>query len=219
MRGFIFLFFASIFLLSIETARAEETPPPVAAPTRNVELYQTRPLDGVLMNAIETYPNARNSSLGIGVGVYPFNPYYTGFMINGNFSYRLSRTVNWEIFNVSYALSYHTALTTELAQNYNVNPKSINYLTFIVNTDIVFDIATGKFVALKEYLRYFTFSALLGGGFADSDFQKDFGPVFGFRTEVYASANFSWRLDVRDTMTINNYANLVVFSLNMGLNF
>src|SRR4051812_25283155 len=41
-------------------------------------LYVPKPLDGVVIEAVETYPNPLDHELGLGVGLYPFNAYYSG---------------------------------------------------------------------------------------------------------------------------------------------
>ncbi len=113
-----------IYTLAANTQTAPVTSAPIQLNTEMTsQTFEPKPLDGVMIEAIETYPNPQDHELGLGLGIYPFNPYYTGFLINGNYQYNFSRILGWEVIGVHYAYTIQNDLTTELADKYNVNPK------------------------------------------------------------------------------------------------
>lgn len=176
-----------------------------------------KPLDGVPIEAVETYPNLRDHMLGIGIGLYPFNAYYLGILINGSYLFNLSPTTSWEVLNVNYAYSVQNSLTTELADKGNVNPTTINRLELIVSTAAHFTILNGKFIIMKNNIRYFRGILITGMGLAKTNTAASIAPVLGARFETYSSDSFSWSFDLRNTISTRGFTNYVTFTL--GLNF
>ena len=177
------------------------------------------PMDGVNIEAVETYPSFREHGLGLGLGIYPFNPYYMGLLVNGSYLYNFSSAAAWEIVNVNYAYSIQNDLTTELADRYSVNPRRITRLNFLVSTTGHFTILNGKFVLLKEHIRYFRTAAIAGLGMAMTNEVSSIAPQIGLRFEVRTGEGFSWALDVRDTIAISTTTNYLTFTsgINIGL--
>src|SRR5258708_2387143 len=59
--------------------------------------FKERPLDGVTIEALETYRNPKNSQLTFDLSMLPFNAYYTGFGINAAYIYILNKTYATEL--------------------------------------------------------------------------------------------------------------------------
>lgn len=182
-------------------------------------LYTPRTLDGVTVEAVETYPFPSASSLGLGLGIYPINGYYSALLLNLNYLNRMSRNYAWEVLNVNYSFTFDKDLAVELADRYHVNPQRIDRLQFMVSTNVLRTLAYGKFVFMDKHIRYFQLSGLLGLGFAKSTLRNDYLVDFGLRAEVFTSEKFSWRLDARDGLTIQGFNHFVTFMVSTGYAF
>lgn len=181
--------------------------------------YEPKPLDGIVVEAVESYPNPLGSEFGLGVGLYPFNAYYMGILFNGSYLHQISRTWGWEVANISYAYSYEKSLTTELADRFAVNPSRIDRLSFVLSSNMHRNLANGKFVFGGDHIRYFTLTAIGGLGMVKTTFKNSVSADLGFRFEVMSSKRFSWRLDVRDGMTLSGFDQIVTFVFGTGIHF
>jgi len=182
-------------------------------------LYEPKPLDGVVIEAVEDYPNPLGNKLGLGVGLYPFNGYYTGLIFNGLYQHNFSHVFSWEMVNANYAFSFDKGLTTELADRFSVNPKKIDRLKFLISSNVFFTFMNGKLIFLNDFIRYFRGSFGLGVGFVQTSLKNSISGNFGFRFETFLSQSFAWHLDVRDHLTIGGYDHYVTFVMGAGLAF
>lgn len=178
---------------------------------------EPKPMDGVNIEAVETYPNVHRHELGLGVGLYPFNAYYMGVLLTGSYLYNFNPTFSWEVLNLNYAYSVQNDLTTELADRYRVNPQTIKRLQLLMSTNIQYTILNGKFVALADYIRYFRTSAIGGLGLVNTREASTAAPIFGLRFQIYTGERFSWNFDVRDAIAVTGLTNYVTFTMGLGL--
>jgi outer membrane beta-barrel protein len=182
--------------------------------------FVERPLDGVTIEALETYRNPKSSQLTFDLSMLPFNAYYTGFGIHGGYIWIFDKTWAWEVLNGSYVYSVEKGLTSELAQNYAVAPEKIERINFTAVSNIQYYHSYGKFILFKEYIRYFRSAFLLGGGGVLTNNQGYVAGLLGWKFEVYVNDTFSWKLEVRDMITLQNgVTNNVAFSLGTAYSF
>lgn len=182
-------------------------------------LYVVKPLDGVNVEAVETYPGSRKNELGMGVGIYPFNAYYTGILLNGSYQYNLNRTFSWEVLNATYSYGFDKGLTTELAEEFAVNPRRIDRLRFMFSSNVLFYPVDGKFVLRGKHIRYFRGAVVGGLGLVNTEQTSAISTNIGLRFEVLVSETFAWRLDVRDSITVPGMKNFVTFTLGSRFSF
>lgn len=200
----LLLVFASLAAGAMETPQS----PPGAA------------LDGVKVESLETYLNPKNTQLDLGLGVWPLNPYYNGFSVEGGYSRYFSKTYSWEVLHGSYIYTVDSDLTSQLAQSFAKNPVQIERLRMVVSSNLQMVMAYGKFIFNSEYIRYFRSSLLAGPAYVDTNLNGTFGVNIGWRFDVISSGNFSWRLDIRDlyAFSIANNNNLT-FALGTAYGF
>jgi hypothetical protein len=157
-------------------------------------------LDGVLIESVEPYPVQSKNEILLGVGLYPFNAYFNSFSFDLAFSHWLSRNFTWEIASLNYLYSVDRGLAEELADKYNVNPEAIERPSYIVSSNMIFNILYGKFVGIDQNIRYFKSGLILGVGAAVTTEKNIPAGNFGFRIDCNVSDSFSWKLEVRDTL-------------------
>lgn len=202
---------------SSEDSLDEVEIPPVAA---DESLGEAEVMDGVPVDAIETYVNPKSHNLTLGLSLYPFNAYYNAFGINPSYTYQLSDTWSWEVLNLGYYFTVDKGLTLELADRFGVNPDAIDRLKYTFTTHILYNLAYGKVVLFKKNIRYFRTSFLMGGGSATTNSATSIGPSVGARLDFYLSDSFSWRFEVRDLITVSSGKNnFVTFTLGTGVSF
>lgn len=178
-----------------------------------------KPLDGVPIEAVETYASPRANQLSIGMGYFPFNPYYNGLSLSAGYIHRFGQNFSWEILHADYIYAFQKGLTTELADTYGVDPKSIETLKYMISTNMLYTFAYGKFVLFGDFIRYFRASVLLGGGLVQTSLQSGIGVNAGFRLDVYTSETFSWQFEFRNSTTVNTFDNNASFTLGPSVNF
>ena len=192
----------------------------IAAETERAHLYEPKPLDGVTIEAVESYPNPRNNEAGLGIGLYPFNPYYTATLINFNYLFNISRIMQWEILNANYAYTFDKGITTELADRFGVNPKVIDRLQFMISSNVLFSHSNGKFVFRGDNIRYFRSSAITGLGLVNTSQRSNIVVNIGVRFEVFTGDTFAWRFDIRDSLApTDSFTQYVSFTLGSAFSF
>jgi outer membrane beta-barrel protein len=213
LRFVIFLLVAIAPPLWSSHVRAEES-------GERVESFKPRPLDGVLIDAVETYINPKSSQLTFDLGFWPFNAYYTGFSLNVGYTKYFNKTIAWEVLNGSYLYSVDKNLTSQLAETYGVNPEQIERLNFALSSSLIYVHSYGKFIFLKEYIRYFRSGFLGGLGLLATNKKSDVAIGLGWRFEVYVNDSVSWKLELRDLIALNNdFTNNAAFTLGAAIGF
>lgn len=170
-----------------------------------------RPLDGVQIEAIETYQNPKKRAVDYGLGIWPVNPYYNGFSLNLGYTHYFSKTYSWEVLNGDYVFTVDKGLTSELADRYSVNPESIERIRFILSSNLKYVHSYGKVIFLKEYIRYFRSSFLLGPAlFATEKGEEAISTIgfnLGWRIETFVDNDFSWKIEIRETYAFSGLGN------------
>ncbi|MBC7397398.1 MAG: hypothetical protein H7333_08140 [Bdellovibrionales bacterium] len=216
--GFLLLL---VSLPSFAASAPSSTPsPPAERASITPEQVVNRPkrMDGVTLEAVETYVNPKTNEISLGIGVYPFDAYYYGLSVNAGYTYHIDRNFAWEVLNVQYYASFQKPLTTELANIYSVNPKSITSLNYVFSSDIQYIFAYGKFTVLEEQIRYFRASAIGGLAAIKTSSNNTFAGLFGVKFQVFTRESFSWNVEFRDNLAINGN-NYLTFILGTGLSF
>jgi len=183
------------------------------------ELYQPKLLDGVPIEAVDTYLNPKAHQIDLGVSLYPFDSYYTGISVNLGYTQHLSQNFAWDIFHASYYFSFQNGLTTELAESFGVNPSQIERLSYGVSSNIHYFYSYGKFIFLQNSIRYFRGSFLLGAGMLGTTLQGGFAGNVGTSIEVFFSDVFSCKVNLQDSIMIPSLKQFVTFSLESGISF
>lgn len=176
-------------------------------------------LDGVNIEAVENYPNTKSHELGLGIGFYPFKPYYYGFSIMGDYVYYFDKMYAWEILNAGYAFTTATNLTTQLADKYGVRPESIEKLSAVFSSNFLIAHTHGKLLFLNDFIRYFRSFILLGGGLVMTSQQSQAAASLGLRFDAFVNDSFSWKLEIRDMITFSGLENYVAITLGTGISF
>lgn len=191
-----------------------------AADMEGEPIFDEERLDGVTIEAVETYVHPKNNDLSVSFGYYPFNSYYNGFMLNAGYTYYLGTSLAWEVLHGSYAFTTNKRLSNELAESFGVNPQSIERVEFMASTNLLYVPAYGKFVLFGGSIHYFRAGFLLGGGLVTTNRRSRVAVSTGILFEAYVNPSFSWRLGVRDLITVTGEIdNFVSFTLGAGLYF
>jgi outer membrane beta-barrel protein len=182
--------------------------------------FAERPLDGVTIEALETYRNPKPNSLDVGLGVWPLNPYFNGFSVDVGYNWILGKTYAFELRG-SYIYTVDKGLVSELADTFGQDPQSvIERPNFLAAADFKYTIAYGKFIFFKDRIRYFRSQLLAGPAFISTNKESLFGGDLGWAIEAYVNEQFSWRLEIRDVIaSIGSTTNNLELSVGMGYAF
>jgi outer membrane beta-barrel protein len=180
-----------------------------------------RPLDGVTIEALETYQNPKAHQVDFGLGVWPLNPYFNGFSVDVGYNRVFSRTYSWEVLRASYIYTVDKGLTAELANSYGLDPKAtIQRPDFVLSSDLKYEIAYGKFIFSNKYIRYFRSQLIAGPAFAHTNKGMVFGGDLGWGMEVNVNNAFSWKFEIRDYIaSIGSTVNNLILSVGTGYAF
>ena len=210
-------------------SRAPASVPQTATPTKTAAAAKSevfdpdapgpKPLDGVDVEAVETYLNPKTQQLDFGLALLPLDPYYNGFSINLAYRRHFGERYAWRVVNLNYIYGVNTDLTSQLASRYGVQPKAVERLTFIISSDFEWTLAYGKLVLFRKYIRYFR-AALAGGpAFATSNQRATVGAGLGLRLETFVNEDFSWAFELRDVYVPSNISNNLVMALGASYAF
>lgn len=184
------------------------------------ERFGPRPLDGVYVEALQSYSNPRSHHLGFNFGVWPIQPYHNGFSLNTDYTYYFNKDSAWEVLNFSYLYTVDTGLTAELADVYHVDPKSIQRINFVISSNYLMTLAYGKFILFKKNIRYFRSSLILGPALVATNEGSNIGLALGWAFETFVNDRVSWKLDIRDNYAFGSrHPNNLVFSIGTSYGF
>jgi hypothetical protein len=177
-------------------------------------------LDGVTIEAVESYLNENHHDLALGVGLLPFNSYYNGFSLNGGYTYFFTKSVGWEVVGGSYVYTVKTDLSSELAEDYGVNPEKIERVKFLFSSSGVYSYSYGKVLLADEFIRYFRGQLLLGPGLVSTTERSAAAASVGTRFVFGVKNASSWYLEFRDLMTMTGKTEFYpAFNVGMGYGF
>lgn len=209
-RKSLYLFAALIFCFG--TAQA-------AAPDLE-QRFGPRPLDGVYVEALQSYSNPRHHHLGFNFGMWPIQPYYNGFSLNLAYTYYFNKDSAWEVMNFSYLYTVDTGLTAELAEVYRVDPKSIQRVNYVISSNYLMTLAYGKFIFFENNIRYFRSSLILGPALVGTNEGSNIGVTLGWGFETFVNDRVSWKFDVRDSYAIDSrHPNNLAISVGTSYGF
>ena len=207
---FAFAFLGLVSSVVLFGAAGQDEPPDLSRP---------KTLDGIYVQAVESYINPKHHELSFGVGLFPFNAYYNGFSADGGYTFFFNSLFAWEVMHGSFVFSVQKDLTSQLAERYFVNPQSIEKLEYVASTNLIAVLSYGKGVFFRRFLQYSRSSLLGGVGLVKTSTQSKTAVSVGMRFDGYLNNIFSWRLEVRDAFTLNNTAHFVSFSMGTGIYF
>jgi hypothetical protein len=192
----------------------------ISAWSQDKSEFGPKPLDGSTIEALEIYRNPKGNELTFGLGVFPFNPYYSGFSAHAGYSIYFNKSTAWEVLNGYLVKSVEKSLTTDLAQNFSVNPTQIERLNFVLSSNMLFFHSYGKFIFLSRHIEYFRTAFLVGLAMVKTNQQSRLAASFGLRFGIYANDTFSWKIDIRDHMTFSGgVENFIAFTFGTGIGF
>lgn len=202
MQPLIIFLFGSLSLFSVAWAKEEKKP--------------LNRLDAIEVEAVETAHALRSHEVSVAAGILPMDPYYVGFSFGGGYTYYLNDTIGWEVVNASYTFSVQKDLTTKLAEQ-GIRPETVERLQSLVASSFVFVPYYGKSVFLKEYLQRTRTSVFIGPGFASTNLGSGVSAQVGLRMDTFVRDNLTWRLELREHLTIDGGKSF--FAFNLGTNW
>ena len=176
-------------------------------------------LDGVRIKAVERYVQNDSSEFTLGSGVYPLNAYYGGFDVNAGYSFFFNRQFGWEVLRAHYVFTSEKDLTSELADEYGVNPEEIERLRFIFSTSGVFVFAYGKLLLADSYINYFRGLFNLGMAQINTSERSATAIVLGGKFDFFVTDKFSWYLEAREHRQFVGANDHLTFGLGTGIFF
>jgi hypothetical protein len=218
------LFLVMLAVVDVLTASPVLAAPPTSAsPTTNANKstdFVEQPIDGVKMEALETYRNPRSSQFEVGVSLWPLNPYYNGLGVDIGYVRVFDKTSSWEIVHGSYIYTVDKGLASELAENYKVAPSQIERLNYVISSNYEYTFAYGKMILLKEHFRYFRSQFLVGPALAITNKNANIGLQIGWGIEAYVNELFSWKIELRDTIAnAGDSSNNLAFQVSTSYGF
>lgn len=176
-------------------------------------------IDGVPVDAVERFPSVKDHEISLSAGLFPFNSYYYGLAVGGGYTYNFNKTWSWEVFHADAFFSVDKGLTTELADQYKVNPQTIEELRYDFSSDAEYIFANGKFVFAKDCIRYFQAGLLFGPGVVSTSQRTEFAANFGLQFEFFSGESVAWKFEARDDLPLGGISNALTFSVGTGFRF
>ncbi len=190
------------------------------------ENFQIKPLDGIVIEAVESYINPKHHNVQISFGLNPFEAYYFGFSFNAAYCYNINYLWAWNIIHGSYIFPVEKGLTAELAEKYGVNPETIKRVNGLIGTELLFTPIYGKSVLLREIVDYFRLSFSLGTGVVFTGTSQSFSDfsswslIAGIRLETQMNETLSWHLILKNNLLFHDgFNDIISFLIGTGVYF
>lgn len=161
--------------------------------------FSEQPLDGVKIEALEVYRNPLPTQLSFGVSIWPLNAYYNGLSVDLGYTRYFNKTWALELRG-SYVYTIDKGLSSELADDYHVDPKKIERLNLVATPTLQYVLLYGKYIFFKEHIRYFRSQLIAGPAIVLTNQRTTIGAQVGIGMETYVNEYFSWKFDIRDTI-------------------
>jgi hypothetical protein len=206
---------ALLFLFFLSSLLAE--PIPVAAPAGEI--------DGVVIQAVENLTQESTGHFDLCVGLYPFNSYYNAFSLSADLMFGLSsflglqNVVSWRVLKMEYFYTFNTSLSVNLAQQYSVNPVQVDRVQYILATELLWDLAFGKFVMFDSVIRNFNFSLITGGGLISTKQSTGASANLGLRVVTHSPQSLHWIIEAEDQYAVSENVSYFVFRIGTGIAF
>jgi len=161
-------------------------------------------LDGAEVVSLETFILPDKHGLSLGMDYYPFNPYYDGLTIAGSYHYYFTKNIAWELIRGSYVvLPVQTSLTSELAEEFGVNPEKIEKLKYVLKSNFRYFFLYGKSLLFDKHIRYYRLGMIIGPGMAFTTENTNFLANFGLGFEFYVTESVLWTFDFEDSVVVD----------------
>jgi hypothetical protein len=206
----------------VTTASKSPTPAPGATPSVTEQSSFRDTLDGVVVEAIDTYPNPRKNEFNFGMGIFPFSAYYNGFALNASYTHYYNQRYAWDVLNMTYCFPVDKSLSAELAEKYRVEPKLIERLSYVFSSNLKFIHSYGKLIYMDQYLKYYRSSLIAGAGILGTTVQSYITANAGITIDFLITEKYAWKFEVIDHFTLtNSFSTLtyIVFRLSTGISF
>lgn len=197
---------SAVSLMTLPARAAATDVPTSIAPKR---------MDGINLEPVETYVEPKLSEFSLGLGVYPFDPYFYGLSLNIGYTKTLSHNLVWEVVNAQYYVSIQKDVTNDLASGNAtvtpISPSSVPRLQYIIASDFQYIFLYGKFTSFEKDIRYFRLSALAGLGMVKTSPVYSAATVFGLKFQTFTRDSFSWNVEMRDNLAFTTTSNFMTF--------
>lgn len=183
--------------------------------------YDLEPIDGVTISALQRYPNPLANDVSFGITLYPFNAYYNAFALSMAYTRHLSQSWAWSIVDASLFFTTDKDLTTNLAEDFGVEPQVIERLDYLVSSNFHYIHSYGKLIFLKEYIRYYRSSLVFGAGMASTNQDTYVTANLGMNMEFYVNEVFSGKFEMLNhtTVTGESFASINFFTFRFVTSF
>lgn len=169
-------------------------------------------LDGVEIQAVESFPYAKKFEVSLGVGLMPLDPYYSTLGVSASITNNFDHFLSWEILNANYGFPIQKDLVASLAEQ-GVNPANIVRLDWIVSSSIGYFINYGKYALFNQYIQKSRTGLFLGPAFVKVSSGFLVGAQLSGRFESLLTEELSWRFEIRDTITIPGFVHYLYLGL------
>jgi hypothetical protein len=173
---------------------------------------ENKRLDGVEIQAVESFPYAKKFEVSLGVGLLPLDPYYSTLGISASITNNFDHFLAWEILNANYGFPIQKDLVASLAEQ-GVNPASIIRLDWIVSSSIGYFFNYGKSALFNQYIQKSRAGLFLGPAFVKVSSGFLWGGQLSARFENLLTEELSWRFEIKDTITIPGFVHYLYLGL------
>lgn len=158
-------------------------------------------IDGVPVKALERSIKPDRSSIFLGADYLPMNPYYEAIGVAGSYQFNFTRTFGWEIVRGAYYFTTESTLTSELADKYNVNPKKIEKIKYLVKSNLKYYFIYGKFLWFDSYIKHCRIAILFGPGVVATTEETKFLGSAGFSLEFFLGESVTLAVEFQDNVS------------------
>ncbi len=148
--------------------------------------------------AVQGRPILRGHEFSVSLGVLPLDSLYKGVTLGVGYSYHFNAVLGWQLAHFRYSFNTNTGTVRELADKFNVNTTKTPQVNYLLDSNVLFKVLSGKMVLGQNRLAGAEITAIIGPAVAVLSTQDvSFGFDVGLAFRAFLSRHFSASLEVR----------------------
>lgn len=179
-------------------------------------------MEGGEVVVIQDRPVELRHEFAVGAAVLPLDAWYTGYALQGSYTYHPSRLVAWEVASGFLADDFDSGLQDELLDDFRLRPARFEKVRAGLFSHLVLKPLYGKRAFMNEGSVTAETQLLLGAGIVEYSQSTRAAGDIGLSFRLHLLDWFSTRLTVRNMMPVDitgGVDNVLIIDLSGAFNF
>ncbi len=179
-------------------------------------------IEGGEVVVIQDRPAELRHEFSFGAAALPLDAWYTGYALQGSYTYHPSRVVAWEVASGFLADDYDTGLRADMLKRFEVQPARFEKVRAGLFSHLIVKPLYGKRAFMNQAMATAETQVLIGAGVVRYSQSVRAAADIGVGFRLHLTDWFSTRLTVRNLMPVDvtgGLDNVLIIDLSGAFNF